>query len=249
MSLLKLIFSSLLLCSGTVLPAQGFQFSGDGSIINNFRDAVFPTRSTAINIDDPEHRLENTSIPYDQIEGSPFWNDTLQSARLYSSAGYLGIYPVRINFATNEIYFQRGMEELVLTENLVTRIVFPRKVDSTIFISQVPNMLLNRKPVDAFIQVLNSGNYQLLKLLRRKVVSVETPSRTAKTYHFSNEVSYFIKQDKRIEYIRKLSKENILLFLPGASSLFSWIKENSISFKNENDIVRVLTYYNSNFKN
>jgi hypothetical protein len=54
--------------------------------------------------------------------------------------------------------------------------------------------------------------------------------------------------DKRIEFIRKLSKENILLFLPRASSLDSWSKENNISFKNENDIVRVLTYYNSSFK-
>jgi hypothetical protein len=230
------------------LPAQAVQFTGDGSITNNFRDAVFPARSTAINIDDPEHRLESSSIPYDQITGSPFWNDSLKIARLYSSKSYQGIYPVRLNFATNEIYFQRDLEELVLTEDLITRIVFPGKDDSAVFISHVPNMLLNGKPIDAFIQVLNSGNYQLLKFLRRKVVAVETPSRTSKSYHFANEVSYFIKVDKRIEFIRKLSKENILLFLPRASSLDSWSKENNISFKNENDIVRVLTYYNSSFK-
>ena len=206
---------------------------------------LFPPRSTSINIPDPEQRLQNVSIPYDEITGSPFWKDSLQYARLYGNAGSFGTYPVRINFATNEIYFKNGAgEELVLTDQLVTRIVVKLALDSAVFIGQVHNLMLSNKRIDAFVQELTSGKYQLLKYVKREVVSVETPSRTAKTYHFGNENYYFIKSGDKVEYIRKLSKENILLFLPGSSNFQSWVKENDINFKKEDDIIRFLNYYN-----
>ncbi len=172
---------------------------------------LIPPRSTSIEIPDPEQRLQNVSIPYEQITGSQFWKDSIQYARLYGSAGSFGVYPVRINFATNEIYFTKGTEELVLTDKLVTKIVVKLPLASAVFIGQVPNLLLNNKRIDAFVQVLTSGKYQLLKYVKRVVVSVETPSRTAKTYHFADKIFYFIKSQDKVEYIRKLNKENILL--------------------------------------
>ena len=205
---------------------------------------LFPPRSTSIDIPDPEQRLQNVSIPYDQITGSPFWNDSIRYARLYGNAGSFGIYPVRINFATNEIYFKKDAEELVLTDKLVTKMVVKLPIDSAVFICQVPNLMLNNKKIDGFVQVLTSGKYQLLKYVKRVVVSVETPSRTAKTYHFADEIFYFIQSQSKVEYIKKLNKENVLLFLPASSGFDSWIKENDINFKKEADIIRFLNHFN-----
>ncbi len=235
MKLYKIFFFILFVLIADSLSAQeGIERQG----------FLFPPRSTTINIPDPEQRLQNVSIPYDQITGSPFWNDSIQYARLYGNAGSFGVYPVRINFATNEIYFTKAAEELVLTDKLVTRVVVKLPIDSAVFIGHVPNLMLSNKRIDAFVQVLTSGKYQLIKYVKRVVVSVETPSRTAKTYHFANEIFYFIKSQNKVEYIRKLNKENILLFLPTSSNFESWIKENGINLKKEDDIVRFLNHYN-----
>jgi hypothetical protein len=234
MRLNKIIFFILLILIAESLSAQQSEPHG----------LLIPPRSTSIEIPDPEQRLQNVIIPYEQITGSQFWKDSIQYARLYGSAGSFGVYPVRINFATNEIYFTKGREELVLTDKLVTKIVVKLALDSAVFIGQVPNLLLKNKRIDAFVQVLTSGKYQLLKYVKRVVVSVETPSRTAKTYHFADEKFYFIKSQDKVEYIRKLNKENIFLFLPTSSNFQTWIKENDINLKKEADIIRFLNYYN-----
>ena len=244
MKLYKIIFFIKFVFIGELLSAQTVQRDPVFHEITNFKDALFPQRSSAIDIPDPEQRLQNVSIPYDQITGSPFWKDSIQSARLYGNAGTFGVYPVRINFATNEIYFTKGAEELVLTDKLVTRVVVKLALDSAVFICQVPNLMLNNKPIDAFGQVLTSGKYQLLKYVKRVVVSVETPSRTAKTYHFADEIFYFLKSQNKVEYIKKLNKENVLFFLPGSSDFQTWLKENDINFKKEDDIIRFLNHYN-----
>ena len=73
---------------------------------------------------------------------------------------------------------------MVLKDNIVTRIVFHTANDSSVFIGQVPNLLLNNKPLTSLVQVLNFGKYQLLKYTRKKISSSETPSRISKTYYY-----------------------------------------------------------------
>jgi hypothetical protein len=189
------------------------------------------------------------SLSYDKIDGSAYWVDAFVSANLYDSKGYLGTLPVRINLLTNKIHFLKDNVEMVVDDNVVTRIVFQDKNDSSVLIGQVPHLLLNNKPVNEYVQVLNAGKYQLLKYTTRTVISEETPSHTSHTYRYKDDYRYFIKSDERVDYIKKLSSENILIHLPVSSSYHEWIKENNINFKNEKDIVRLLNYYNAGIHN
>jgi hypothetical protein len=187
----------------------------------------------------------NERISYDKIIGSRFWKDNYQTALLYSNKGYVGMMPVRINLATGELYFLRQSKEVTPADNIITKVVFKEKEDSFVFISQVSNLLLNNKPLDGFVQVLNDGQYLLLKYTNRKVTSVEAPSHTSTNYYFSDIISYFIKSNNKVERIKKLNRENVLFYLPSSSAHDAWIKENKINFKEEKDIVRFLNYYNA----
>ena len=184
-------------------------------------------------------------VNYDRIKGSPFWKDASQPARLYSSTGYMGTVPVRINLATGELYFLRDSEEVILTDNIIVKVVFKAEKDSSVFISQIPNLWLNNKPVDGFVQVLNFGKYQLLKYTNRTVASVDSIVRGFKRYYFADIINYFIKSNDKVERIKKLNKENVLFNLPSSSSYDAWIKENNIDFKKEKDVVRFINFYNS----
>lgn len=239
----KVIVFVLFIFLSHSLVAQVVQRDADQNI-TNFRNAIFPTRVTAYRIDDPSLKSQE-SISYDKIKGSPFWKDALQPALLYSSKGYIGTFPVRINLATNEINFLKDSEEMVVNDNIIVKLVFKIANDSTVFISQVTNLLLNNKPVDGFVQVLTFGKYQLLKYIRRRLASSESPSHTSKNYYFTDDVYYFIKSNEKVESIKKLNKENLLIYLPSSSAYSEWASENTINFKNEKDIVRFLNYYNA----
>jgi hypothetical protein len=138
---------------------------------------------------------------------------------------------------------------MILNDNIVNRVVFKTGNDSSVFIGQVPNLLLNNKPLNDLVQVMNPGKYQLLKYTRRSVASEESPSHTSKSYHFTDRVNYFIKSEYKVEELKKLNKDNLIINLPGAFSYDGWVKENNINFKNEKDVVRFLNYYNSRINN
>jgi hypothetical protein len=189
------------------------------------------------------------SLSYDKVDGSAYWIDAFQSASLYDDKGLLATVPVRINLLTNKIHFLKDSDEMIVDDYVVKRVVFHVNNDSSVFIGQVPHLLLNKKPLSDYVQVLNAGKYQLLKYTTRTVVSEETPSHTSKTYRYKDTYRYFMKSEERVDDIKKLSSENILICLPVSSSYNDWIKENKINFKSEKDIIRFLNHYNSNIKN
>ena len=231
MNLSKAILFCFLFCFSLPLFAQ---------IQRDFSTSVIEFR-----FDNLGQQLQFEGIDYNKIDGSPFWADSLQPASFYDSKGYITTLPARINLASNKIYFLQNGVEMILKDNIITRIVFQTGNDSAVFIGQVPNLLLNNKPLTSLVQVLNFGKYQLLKYTRKKISSSETPSRISKTYYYIDEVIYFIMSNEKIEGIKKLNKESILIYLPSSSSYNVWLKENDINFRNEKDIVRFLNYYNA----
>jgi hypothetical protein len=245
MNVNKIILSVLLVGLSALLSAQ--QVQRDANFIFNASDAIFSRDLVKFKADNQELALRPDSISYDNINGSPFWMDTSLPALLYNRKGYLGTASVRINLVSNKIYFLKGTEEMILNDNIVTRVVFKTVNDSSVFIGQVPNLFLYNKPVTDFVQVLNFGKYQLLKYTRRMIASRESPSHTSKTYYFTDNANYFIKSGERVDDLKKLNRENILVHLPSSFSYDAWIKENNINFKNEKDIVRFLNYYNARF--
>lgn len=245
MTLLYKFILPALVCLVSSIFAQTVRTDQFGNI-SNLADAKFVKAVEEVRIDGVEN---NSKLSYDRIKGSRFWKDEWQPALLYSNTGYVGTMPVRINFATGEVHFLKDSEELVLTDNFLAKIIFPSVNDSCVFISQVPNLIINKKPVDDFVQVLNFGKYQLLKYIKRNVASADSLFGTQKRYFFSDDISYFFKSNHKVERIKKLNKENVLFYLPSSSSYDAWIKENNIDFKKEKDVVRFLNYYNAHLSN
>jgi hypothetical protein len=55
---------------------------------------------------------------------------------------------------------------------------------------------------------------------------------------------YFIQHENRIEKLKKLNRDEVMKYLPLPSSMDAWIKENNIRFNREEDVLRLLEYYN-----
>jgi hypothetical protein len=196
--------------------------------------------------------LSQMMLPYSRIKGSPFWKDQWQLASLYSEDRLIGIVPVKINLVTNDIHFLQNDQELVATDqNKITAIIFHPGSDSELvtaaFMKDLSKYSVNEKNLNVVMQVMNYGQYELLKYVNRKVASADSLFGTQKRYFFRDDVSYYLKADNMVQNIRKLSEDNFYELIPALTIAVNqkWIKENKINFKKEEDIVRFLNYYNS----
>jgi hypothetical protein len=187
----------------------------------------------------------NVHLPYSRISGSPFWKDKFLPAKIYTTTGQIYSAPIRLNLVTNEIHFLKNGEEMVLVEMSIDRIVFYLEKDSVLFLANILNPLMNTKKENGYVEILNPGNYQLLKHTKRTVSSADSLFRTQKRYFFTDEPSYFLRHNEKTEKIKKLAKDNIFKLLPSALSYTQWVDENKIDLKKEEDVIRFLNHYNT----
>jgi hypothetical protein len=200
----------------------------------------------------------NQRIPYNKINGSPFWKDEYQQATLIDRNNQvLGKVRVKLNLYTNEVYFlSPSGEERVAAAGKVRKIIFhdddSAKKIKAVFENNLPIITEANPRADnpSFVQVLNSGgDWQLLKLTRVLFNSGDSLFGTQKRYYFANLVLYFLN-DKygQITRLRKLNKDNIGELINIDSAAEAWCRQNSINFKKEEDIARFIDYYNTREK-
>jgi hypothetical protein len=183
-------------------------------------------------------------LKYSEINGSPFWNNEYFSAALYKGSRKAATTRIKLNLFTNEIYFLKDSQELVLEAQGVTELVVFNAGDTSTFMRGIPNVYLNKNNVDGFIQVLNKGNNQLLKYVKKSIGTADS-AMNYKRYYFSEMTYYFLKTGDKVERIKKLDEKSIHSLLPEVSKVRDWIKLNGIDLRKEKDMARLLNYYNS----
>ena len=195
-------------------------------------------------------------IPYESINGNPFWKpDFLMATILDQNNQVVGKAYSKLNLYSNELYFITPKGELrVAAPGKVRKVVFYKGRDTTSEVVAVfetnPSFITEKNPnEDAYVQVLNKGDFQLLKHNQILLMSGDSLMGTYKRYYFLEQVNYYIN-DKSGKYthFRKLNRNNILESLNMDDSIKTWIKQNDINFKKEEDVIRFLNYYNSQKK-
>ncbi|MEO6453286.1 MAG: hypothetical protein ABIN97_04400 [Ginsengibacter sp.] len=242
MRFIKVLFINVFFCFSVSFGQQ--QFSTLKSPLDGPELGPISRGITAVRFG----KLNNDDINYSEVSGNPFWNPEWQSAIVYINDVKAGRVYAKLNLVTDELYFLRDSEELVLTGVNVTRLVFDKLPEPAVFISHIPNLRLNNQDFQGFAQVLNTGDYELLKYTVRKVLVADSVMGAQKRYTYYNDVYYFLKANNKVERIKKRNKESLLSYLPGASSFTEWITQSKINFNEEADMIRFLNYYNAQKK-
>ncbi|MEP6513270.1 MAG: hypothetical protein ABJA79_05345 [Parafilimonas sp.] len=192
-------------------------------------------------------------IPYDKVKGSAFWNSDWQLASLYgNNAKEKWFCKSKLNLVTGEVYFlNKNGEEKVADKGLIKMIVYFKNNDTSTmdavfaYTGNYPDLQVKQKS-DTYLQILNSGKHELLKLYKRSVASADSLFGTLKRYYFATEINYFIHSNQKTEAIKKLNKETVLHYIPNSSSGNDWINQNKIDLRKEKDVIEFLNYYNAN---
>lgn len=192
--------------------------------------------------------VEGNGLPYSKIKGSPLWRDEWTTANLFSADGKsYGIYQAKLNLATNEVLYLDKNGDTWATQS-VTKIIFYTGRDTstvlTAFSTGKP-YLVEKSYKDDFLQILNHGNNQLLKIVKRTVGTADSMFNTLKRYYFKNEIIYYLYTNGKTDRLKKLGKTYLLEHLPGSVKCLKWAEENNIRFYREEDVVKFIEYYNS----
>lgn len=193
-------------------------------------------------------------IDYSRIKGSPFWKDTWMKAFLFDHRDTaLGSFKIRVNLATNEIHFlDLSGEEQVVIPGMLNAVIFMREDDSTktasIFRANIPEVKKKASCKNCFTQELNQGFVRLLKITQRQLKAKDSLFGTMKSYYFADAEEYIVQSGQQYHRIKRLNKETIFTFIPGASAYDAWIREKNLRFKNESDYLLFFDHYNATHK-
>ncbi len=192
----------------------------------------------------------SNEVPLSSINGSPFFNEDWQMTTLLgSNRKDKWFCKAKINLVTNEIhYLDKSDNELVLESGVIKKTIIRDNIDTSkiiaIFEYHDEPPILDVEKKGLYTQVLNDGNFSILKYNKRLLTSKDSLFGTQKKYFFTNYQYYFIKHQQQITLIKKLNTSNILGVLPNASAYINWIKTNKINLRKEEDFITFINYYN-----
>ena len=190
-----------------------------------------------------------TGLTYEDVEGTPFWDEHWNSALLYFKSGAIYKLPkAKLNLYTTELHYENEKDgELVAETSLIDKIVFLNSKDATkvLAVFAVLPDYIDNKPA-GFYRVFNNGVYQLI-LLQKNLVKVSPfdPLTGKNTTSFFTKSYYGIYTNGKTMPLKALDRNSILSVIPFNASVEPWIKNTKNKLKSEEDIIALLTYYNS----
>ncbi len=198
--------------------------------------------------------LGKQRLSYDQVKGSPFYNDNFQQAEIFMADGRsLGRYMVKFNLLTQEFHFLgKDKAEMVVPNDLARRIVVYDQSDTTlqktVFVRTVDFTLPSAKPMGDYAEQLNKGQAVLYKIAKKNVVTADSLFGTLKRYYFGTTYAYYVGVNGRITPLKKLSEDAIFSALPAIGKLEDWARKNKINLKKEEGVLALMHQWNASFK-
>lgn len=177
------------------------------------------------------------------IRGTPFLFDKWLFGSVLTSKGEYDNLELKFNIYDNTILINKQDDAAELNENI-----------SSFTLNQGNQILLFRKSklfsevnASQYFQVLVDGKIPLYKLHVKKLAEMsEINAGIVQT--FTNSAKYYIEINNALQTL-KTDKESIIkLFSSKEEKINSFLNENKISFRKEDDIVKLFNYINSIFQ-
>lgn len=180
-----------------------------------------------------------STVKYENVTGSPYLIDDWSTAlvKLQSGQTYKDV-KVKYDQVSDELRFENNGQELVFINPIAEfKIKLPKK-DLYFKCGFAPDP-------KAFYQVLAEGKTTLIKK-NRKVIVDKTPYNSATTVKvFEPQVRYYLYKDNDLASV-KANKKSILSALSDKKdALEAYIGKEKLDFDNNEDLSKLINYYNS----
>ena len=216
-----------------------------GQRINSTDHRAGSTDGPASDITNYKNSIE-VKDEYNNIEGSPYVNDSFQTALILPLNGK---FTARYNAVEDlmEVKKKDG-SDFILDKEANYTIQFPSKTYKVFN----TNGDLNNPTFEYFIVELELKNVSLLKKETKKFYEEKVAATTYsadKPARFDKEhkTKLYIKTNSKLEPISTKTKRFLALFPDQKDTIKKYIKDNNISLKKEDQLLKLLKYINTLF--
>ncbi len=196
--------------------------------------------------------LKGSPIPVGSainVDGTPFFNEAWSRGTviLFNGTKYENVI-LRLNLHTDEVHYQTGplKSEMIAAKGSVKEVQLndpERPQDIKIFRSGFP--VIEKNDLMNFYNVLADGKVVLLKQTK-KVITEDKPFNSATLIRkYEYQKAYFIFKDNSIIKIKKSNDGIITLLTDQREAVKTYISSNKLNCKSDDDLVKVINYYNS----
>ncbi len=234
----KLLFLTLLILAASVCFSQTFSTVGvpTGSKVE----------STSVIDGVVTHSYSNTGkIP---INGTPFLSDYFDHGILELHDGQKsGSELMRYNIAKDLFEIVRGNDTLILNRPYAVKYIY---LDNKVFVFD-PKLRENvDRKFNGYFQLCVDGKLSLFMKRLKKLsfdnfVSNYQGGSGTKEYYYIDNVSFIGKISDGEPFLMKSSKKFIKNLTTHKAEVKAYIKDEKIKFNKEEDLVRLVNYYNS----
>jgi hypothetical protein len=177
------------------------------------------------------------------VEGSPYLTDAFTDATVFFARGPETVFPVRYNIYNDYIEYRQNDQTFILNPSVLIDKIY---IGDEILV--VDKYEYKGKLKQGYFTLLDSGK---IVLLSKKVV-VYKESQGAKAFESGSTVPTYTRASnhyyfkKNGELIRVDNLKNIIANLPThQEEVTKFAKEEKISVRKENELVKLFQYYNS----
>ncbi len=189
---------------------------------------------------------KNSKIAINKIEGEPYFKKTFANGNImYKDSLSLGTYLMRYNAFTDEIEVKNGTTTNVINKADYIRITLDGK--KYVLLNFETNKSTNQQGF--FIEKLKDS-FASLYLRQYKTIKQGQEAKTS--FHentpsrFIDHEMYFLKFGNNLPLPVKLRKKIILKSFPNKNKeLKEYVSEKKLNIETENDLISLITYYNS----
>lgn len=183
------------------------------------------------------------------ITGSPYYSEKWSKATVVLvNDKEVTLNQARLNLYNNELhYFDAAGVEMVVDDHNVKKVYLmdakdTGKVAATFTVVQQ----YNGKPGGTYMQKLNKGGVQLLKINAIQLTKKDYDAMRGKNlYAFMQGVSYVFSKNGALMPVKTLNKADIFTILLPDAQANTWLSTNKNKLKNEKEVTAFLDWYNT----
>jgi len=185
-----------------------------------------------------------TAKHYEDVHGSPYLADDWLpgTVKLATGETYKDNLSLKYNVADDELYFKSQSGDPLTFVQPVSEFTITTAKGTLHFKNGFKVATYSEK---AFFEVLSDGTVQLLKRDQKAIIE-NKPYNSATTEKIFNDVSqYFLVSNGKAVEVKKDKKAILAAIGNKQPQLDAYAKSSNLNLKNDTDLGKLVTYYNS----
>lgn len=185
---------------------------------------------------------------HSEIEGSPFFNDDWSTGLvMLSDDRTFKDMSLKYNVYREELYFKDSNGEIKMFSSPVSEFKIMSMEDGNSHSKKFKSGYTNIPGYTAksFFEVLSEGTVQILKKHRRLVTETTGIDLGTITRRFIDKESYYLIISDTVTLVKKDKKSILALLNNKQTELETYIKAYKLDLKNDDDLAKLINYYNS----